>query len=70
MEMSQHLLHGIRIDLAHVFPLVHVLDLRDSQVPRAFTIRVDGEARIGRYQLAIHRNEHMSIDVHPCHLER
>ena len=69
MELSKHLLHGVGVDLTHVFAFVHVLDGRYSQVPRSFAVRADSEPRIGRDQLTIHRNEHMSVDVHPCYLK-
>ena len=66
--MTRLILHGVRVDLAHVLAAVLLLDLSDVQVEGGEEVARDGDAPIVRDDGVVDRQDLLQVGLHPRHL--
>lgn len=60
--------HRVGVDLAHVVPSILLLDLADVKKPGHSVVMGDGEACQPRDDVPVDCQDHLPVDVDPCHL--
>lgn len=69
MKVSKLRLRRDRVDLAHVPPLVLLLDVVDVQKPRAVLVVRYGDPRVPGDHVTVHRQDGRLLEVHPRNLQ-
>lgn len=60
--------HGIRVDLAHVPPPVHLLYVLDVQIPRAVVVVRQADARVLSYYVVVDAEDRLGVHSYPRNL--
>ena len=66
--MTRLILHGVRVDLAHVLAAVLLGDLLDVQVEGGAQVARDGDAAVVRDDGVVDRQDLLQVGLHPRHL--
>lgn len=68
-EVALAVLHGIRVDLAHVETAILRFDVLQPKIPVAVAALRQRDPRVSRYDLRVDRQDRLGVDPNPRHLQ-